>query len=110
MLSGEGGFITHIKNEPFPEMINFRERLFPQIVGWENKKIFIRYIRIEWIDYIIFFHDLSIKLLVEFCRYQKYFFQSATLLKAFIKNRQKVFQKQLNFEIESGIILVSLSK
>ena len=91
MLSGEGGFITKIKNQPFPEMISFRERLFPQLAGWENKKIFIRYIRIEWIDYIIFFHGLSIKLLVEFCRYQKYFFQSAS--------RQETSQKRLDFEI-----------
>ena len=71
MLSGEGGFIINTKNQPFPEMINFRERLFPQLVGWKNKKIFIWYVQIEWINYIIFFHDLSIKLLVEFCRYQK---------------------------------------
>ena len=57
MLSGEGGFITNTKNQPFPEMINFRERLFPHLVGWENKKIFIWYIQIEWIDYTMFFHD-----------------------------------------------------
>ena len=36
----------------------------------KNKKIFIRYIRIEWIYYIMFFHSLSIKLLVEFCRWK----------------------------------------
>jgi len=47
VLSGEGGFITNTKNQPFPEMINFRERLFPHLVGWENKKIFIWYIQIE---------------------------------------------------------------
>ena len=37
----------YTKKQPFPEMINFRERLFPQLVGWENKKIFIWHIQIE---------------------------------------------------------------
>jgi len=37
----------YTKKQPFPEMISFRKRLFPQLVGWENKKIFIWYIQIE---------------------------------------------------------------
>ena len=51
MLSGEGGFITKIKNQPFPEMISFRERLFPQLVGWENKKNF-HLVHPDWMNWL----------------------------------------------------------